>query len=381
MTSVRRISTRPFPAPAQLLRWMLFFVPLAVIAHQLHWSGAVVFACAALAIVPLAGTMGEATEALARRFGAGVGGLLNATFGNAAELVIALTALRRGLDDIVKASLTGSILGNSLLVLGVALFTGGLRRERQKFDGAAASMGSTLLALAAIGLVVPALYNVVASNAVARATITAAQEALREKDLSLEIAVVLFIAYVLSLVFSLGTHRHLYAGVQEPGEHGASPGARGSAPAWRPVLMLLGATLLVAWMSDLLVGAVDEASRTLGLTPVFVGVIVVATIGNAAEHSTAVWMAMRNQMDLALNIAIGSSIQIALFVAPLLVFVSYFMGRAPMDLRFTPFEVVSVAIAVAAVNLVAQDGESNWLEGVLLVAVYIILGLAFYFLP
>jgi len=381
MTSARTASTRWFATPGHLLRGLLLFVPLAVIGHQLHWSSVVVFACAALAIVPLAGTMGAATDALARRFGAGVGGLLNATFGNAAELVIALAALRRGLDDIVKASLTGSILGNSLLVLGVALFAGGLRRERQTFDRAAASMGSTLLALATIGLVVPALFNVVASNAVARSALTAAQEALWERDLSLEIAVVLFIAYLLSLVFSLGTHRHLYAGVQEAGEHGGGGARQARASGWRPVLMLLGATLLVAWMSELLVGAVDEASQTLGLTPVFVGVIVVATIGNAAEHSTAVWMAMRNQMDLALNIAIGSSIQIALFVAPLLVFVSHFMRRAPMDLRFTPFEVVSVAIAVAAVNLVAQDGESNWLEGVLLVAVYVILGLAFYFLP
>jgi Ca2+:H+ antiporter len=381
MTSARTAPTRPFAAPGQLLRGLLLFVPLAALAHQLHWSGVAVFACAALAIVPLAGAMGAATEALARRFGAGVGGLLNATFGNAAELVIALAALRRGLDDIVKASLTGSILGNSLLVLGIALFAGGLRRERQTFDRAAASMGSTLLALAAIGLVVPALFNVVASSAVARSALTAAQEVLRERDLSLEIAVVLFAAYLSSLVFSLGTHRHLYAG--EPGtrEHGSDGAGRGRASTWRPVLMLLGATLLVAWMSELLVGAVEEASHTLGLTPVFVGVIVVATIGNAAEHSTAVWMAMRNQMDLALNIAIGSSIQIALFVAPLLVFVSYFMGRAPMDLRFTPFEVVSVAIAVAAVNLVAQDGESNWLEGALLVAVYVILGMAFYFLP
>jgi Ca2+:H+ antiporter len=362
-----------------VLRGLLLFVPLAAIAHQLHWGGVAVFACAALAIVPLAGAMGEATEVLARRFGAGVGGLLNATFGNAAELVIALAALRRGLDDIVKASLTGSILGNSLLVLGVALLPGGLRRERQTFDRAAASMGSTLLALAAIGMVVPALFNVVASSAVARAALTATQETLRELDLSLEIAVVLFIAYVLSLVFSLRTHRHLYAGGPVAPGHGGAAAARG--PTWRPVLMLLGATLLVAWMSELLVGAVAEASGALGLTPVFVGVIVVATIGNAAEHSTAVLMAARNQMDLALNIAIGSSIQIALFVAPLLVFVSYFMGRAPMDLRFTPFEVVSVAIAVAAVSLVAQDGESNWLEGALLVAVYVILGLAFYFLP
>jgi Ca2+:H+ antiporter len=381
MSAARTFPNGRLVAPEHLLRWLLVFVPLAALAHRLHWSGAAVFACAALAIVPLAGAMGEATGTLAHRFGAGVGGLLNATFGNAAELVIAVAALRRGLDDIVKASVTGSILGNSLLVLGLALFAGGLRRDRQTFDRAAASMGSTLLALAAVGLVVPALFNVVASNAVARAALTAAQEAMRERDLSLEIAVVLFAAYALSLVFSLGTHRHLDAGTGGSPAHGAASGTPPRAGAWRPALTLLAATLLVAWMSELLVGAVGEASRALGLTPVFVGVIVVATIGNAAEHSTAVRMAMRNQMDLALNIAIGSSIQIALFVAPLLVFLSRFLGRGPMDLRFTPFEVVSVAIAVAAVNLVAQDGESNWLEGALLVAVYLVLGLAFYFLP
>jgi Ca2+:H+ antiporter len=380
MTPSPSAATRPLAASGHLLRGLLLFVPLAAIAHHLHWNGVAVFACAALAIVPLAGEMGEATEALARRFGAGAGGLLNATFGNAAELVIALAALRRGLDDVVKASLTGSILGNSLLVLGIALFTGGVRRRRQTFDRAAASMGSTLLALAAIGLLVPALFNVVASSAVARSALTAAQEARRERDLSFEIAVVLFAAYLMSLVFSLGTHRHLYAGAPQARGH-AGDGAPAGAAAWRPALMLLAATSLVAWMSELLVGAVDEASRALGLTPVFVGVVVVAIIGNAAEHSTAVWMAVRNQMDLALHIAIGSSIQIALFVAPLLVFVSCFIRRAPMDLRFTPFEVVSVAIAVAAVSLVAQDGESNWLEGALLVAVYVILGLAFYFLP
>jgi Ca2+:H+ antiporter len=241
-------------------------------------------------------------------------------------------------------------------------------------------MGATLLALAGIGLVIPALYHAVASGAVARATLTAAQEALRERDLSFEIAVVLFVAYALSLVFALGTHRHLYAGTAASTVPERTEGGRRE-HAWGPVLLLLATTVLVVWMSELLVGAVEEASRTLGLTPVFVGVIVVAIIGNAAEHSTAVLAALRDQMDLALNIAVGSSIQIALFVAPLLVFLSRLLGRGPMDLRFTPFEVVSVAVAVAAVNLVSQDGESNWLEGALLVAVYLILGLAFYFLP
>jgi Ca2+:H+ antiporter len=188
---------------------------------------------------------------------------------------------------------------------------------------------------------------------------------------------VLFAAYILSLVFSLRTHRHLYSGQEQVAGHAAAA----HAPIGRSVVMLLVATAFVAWMSELLVGAVEEASHALGLTPVFVGVIVVAIIGNAAEHSTAVLVAMKNKMDLALNIAVGSSIQIALFVAPVLVFLSYAMPHGPMDLRFTPFEVLAVAIAVAVVNLVAQDGESNWLEGALLLAVYLVLGIAFYFLP
>ena len=218
-------------------------------------------------------------------------------------------------------------------MLGLALFAGGRGRDRQTFDRTAASMGATLLALAAIGLVIPALYHVVASGAVARAALTAAQEATRERDLSFEIAVVLFVAYALSLVFTLGTHRHLYAGTAASTVPHRRPGATARTGVWGPALTLLATTALVAWMSELLVGAVDEASHALGLTPVFVGVIVVAIVGNAAEHSTAVLVALRDQMDLALNIAVGSSIQIALFVAPLLVFVSRFLGRGPMDLH------------------------------------------------
>ena len=337
------------------------------------------FAC--LAIIPLAGIMGSATERLASRLGAGVGGLLNATFGNAAELIIALAALQRGLFDVVKASLTGSIIGNVLLVLGASLLVGGLKRERQSFDRAAAAVGSTLLALATIGLLVPALFHHVAESAVRSARITEAKEAVLERSLSLEIAAVLFVAYLLSLWFSLRTHKHLYAGQHVEGGHADHEAeARGGGIA-RAVVTLLAATALVAWMSELLVGAVQETAEVLGLTQVFVGVIVVAVIGNAAEHSTAILMAAKNKMDLALHIAIGSSIQIALFVAPVLVFVSYFMPHGPMDLRFTPFEVLAVAISMGIVNLVAQDGESNWLEGALMLAVYCILGIGFYFLP
>jgi Ca2+:H+ antiporter len=253
-----------------------------------------------------------------------------------------------------------------------------LKRERQTFDRAAAAVGYTLLALAAIGLVVPALFHSVAETAVSGARITLAQEAALERSLSLEIAIVLFLAYVLSLVFSLRTHKHLYAGQSHADEH--DPNAPHVQPV-RAAITLLAATALVAWMSELLVGAVEEASHALGLTQVFVGVIVVAVIGNAAEHSTAILVAIKNKMDLAMNIAIGSSIQIALFVAPVLVFVSYFMPHGLMDLRFTIFEVLAVAIAVGIVNIVAQDGESNWLEGFLMLAVYGILGIAFFFLP
>jgi Ca2+:H+ antiporter len=361
-----------------ILKLLLVFVPLAVLAEWLHWGPLTVFAFACIAIIPLAGMMGEATENLAAKLGAGIGGLLNATFGNAAELIIALVALHRGLYDVVKASLTGSIIGNVLLVLGLAIVAGGRNRERQTFDRAAASVGSTLLALAAIGLVIPALFHWVAEGAVRGARITAARELGLERSLSLEISIVLFAVYLLSLFFSLRTHKHLYAGQDHPSAHEA-PGVPVSQR--RALLTLVGATAFVAWMSELLVGAVEAASHQLGLTEVFVGVIVVAVIGNAAEHSTAVLVAIKNKMDLAMNIAIGSSIQIALFVAPVLVFASYAMPHGPMDLRFTLFEVLAVGVAVAVVNLVAQDGESNWLEGALLLAVYVILGIAFFFLP
>jgi Ca2+:H+ antiporter len=361
-------------APDRWLTGLLVFLPLAVLAERLHWGPLWIFAFAALAIVPLAGLMGEATEQLASRLGAGVGGLLNATFGNAAELIIAVLALRRGLFDVVQASLTGSIIGNSLLVLGLAILLGGAKRERQTFDRSAAGVGSTLLALAAIGLVIPAVFHTIAEGAVDRHVLSGEREAMLEHELSLLIAVVLFAVYVLSLIFSLRTHPHLYRG-HDPEAHPAAA-RRG-----RPVITLLLSTVFVAWMSELLVSVVEEASHRLGLTPVFVGVIVVAIIGNAAEHSTAVLAAMKDKMDLAMNVAIGSSTQIALFVAPILVFASYLIAPRPMTLRFTVFEVLAVGLAVSVVSRVAQDGESNWFEGAMLLAVYLVLGIAFYFLP
>lgn len=355
-------------APENLLSLLLISVPIAVVLELMHASPIAIFVASALAIIPLAGWMGRATEHLAEKLGEGIGGLLNATFGNAAELIIALLALRKGLFDVVKASITGSIIGNILLVLGLSILIGGLKYPKQIFNKTAATLGSTLLALSAIGLVMPAIFHYLVKN-----------NPQAERDLSLEIAIVLFITYVLSLVFTLRTHSHLYKGGVEGEEEEEAIGTHGWSKA-KSIIVLLVATALVALMSEFLVGAVEEASHTLGLTSVFVGVILVAIIGNAAEHSTAVLVAMKNKMDLSLNIAIGSSMQVALFVAPVLVFASY-LFRNPMDLIFTPLEVLAIVGSVAIVALIAQDGESNWMEGVLLLAVYTILGLTFFWLP
>jgi Ca2+:H+ antiporter len=343
---------------------LLVFIPISIALEFLHVDKIWIFATSALGIIPLAGLMGKATEELAKVAGAGLGGLLNATFGNAAELIIALIALRRGLFDIVKASLTGSIIGNILLVLGASVLVGGIRYDKQVFNRTASSVGSTLLALSAIGLVIPALFHMIVIG----------QPAI-EHELSLLIAIVLFITYFLSLIFSLYTHRHLYLGRAALIEE--------ERPEWgknKCIMILILALLGIALLSEFLVGAVEVTAETFGMTDVFIGVIVVAIIGNAAEHSTAILVAYKNKMDLAVNIAIGSSIQIALFVAPILVFVSYLFGE-PMDLSFTDLEVVSVGISVWILSLIAHDGESNWMEGVQLLAVYLILAIAFYFLP
>jgi Ca2+:H+ antiporter len=315
--------------------------------------------------------MGRATESLAERLGAGIGGLLNATFGNAAEMIIAFQGLRAGLTEVVKASLTGSILGNILLVFGVSALAGGLRYKNQKFNRTAASMSATLMGLSAIGLLIPAVFHWVTRG---QPQVGAAEQARAEANISLEISIVLFITYILSLIFALRTHKDLYLGTSEAHDEASPMSMR------RAVIILVAATALIAWMSELLVHAVEPASKAVGLTEIFVGVVVVAIIGNAAEHSTAVLMAIKNQMDLAYHIAVGSSMQIALFVAPVLVFLSYAIGQ-PMNLLFTTFEVITVGLAVAIVSLVAVDGESNWMEGVMLLAVYVIFAIAFFFLP
>lgn len=356
---------------------LLVFVPIGLaMEHILHVEASWVFLTSALAIIPLAGWMGRATEQLAERVGAGLGALLNATFGNAAELIIAIMALRAGLYDLVKASITGSIIGNILLVFGLSALLGGLKFPIQRFNRTAASLGSTMLVLAAVGLVIPAIFHMVSGDTAAAV----------ERSLSLEISVVLIVTYIASLVFALKTHSHLYLGAAAPieGEDAAHPiDSTGHVP-WpvrRSFTVLVAAAAMVGVMSELLVGATEEAAEAFGMSEIFVGVILVALVGNAAEHSSAVLMALKNKMDLAANIAVGSSIQVALFVAPVLVFLSYWIGPAPMDLRFTTMEVVAVTVSVAIMALISQDGESHWMEGVQLLAVYVILGITFFFLP
>lgn len=348
------------------LDFLLIFVPVTVVLEVLRADPLLVFVSAGLAIIPLAGLLGRATEHLTTHVGAGVGALLNASLGNAAELIIALVALREGLHDVVKASLTGSIIGNILLVLGVSMFAGGIKYERQKFNQTAAGMGASLLLLAAVGLIIPALFHFTASD----------RGVAVEKDLSLVISLILFIIYALSLLFILRTHRHLFAGdSHSASDLGEQPWSKRAS-----VTVLTVVTCLVALMSEMLIGALEPAAHRLGLTQVFVGVILVALVGNAAEHSTAVMVAVKNKMDLAYGIAVGSSLQIALLVAPVLVFASYLFG-APLDLIFTPFEVAAVTMSVLVVGFVAMDGESNWMEGAMLVGVYLMLAIAFFFLP
>jgi Ca2+:H+ antiporter len=369
------------------LNWLLAFVPVAILLRFVPSleNPTALFIVSCLAIIPLAGLMGRATEHLAEHVGAGVGGLLSATFGNAAELIIALFALSKGLDAVVKASITGSIIGNVLLVLGASLVSGGVKFRRQEFNRTATGVNATALTLAAIALVIPTVFHFVAGSVpVASGGWTPA----RERALSLAIAVVLFLTYAASLVFSLVTHRRLFAGEATSDDFCAAAGkeltlaeedgARGSMRRW--IMTLVVATMFVALIAEFLVGAVESAKDSLGLTEVFLGVIVVAVIGNAAENSSAILMALRNKMDLSLGIALGSSLQIALFVAPVLVFASYLFGR-PMDLEFTIPEVVAVVASVFIVEQIASDGESNWLEGVQLLSVYAILAILFYFLP
>ena len=350
------------------MRVLLVFVPMAVIGSLMGAPAILVFILSAVAIIPLAGLIGEATEALAHKMGPGIGGLLNATFGNAAELIIALFALFRGYDNVVKASLTGSIIGNLLLVLGASLLAGGIRHPVQRFNRTAAGSGATLMVLAAMGMVIPAIFH----------RLVGAGQSYAEHGLSLSVSLILVLAYALNLLFSLVTHKDLYNPKNVDADAELHQGVPSSTR--QSVIKLVFSTMFVAWMSEILVGTVEETSRGLGLTEVFIGVVVVAIVGNAAEHSTAVIMAWKNQADLAVGIAMSSALQIALFVAPMLVFASYLRSQ-PMDLLFTPMEVAAMILAVILARMVSEDGESNWLEGAMLLMIYAILATAFFFLP
>ncbi|MGI8460845.1 MAG: calcium/proton exchanger [Solirubrobacterales bacterium] len=372
--SAKRRGIRGFLFSSQGWPYMLVpFIPLAVVFEFAHASATLIFAVAALGIVPTAALMGLATEELAARSGPGIGGFLNVTFGNAPEIIIAVFALNAGLQEVVKASIAGSILGNILLVLGASMFIGGLKRDKQTFNQTAATAQSTMLLLAVAALLMPAIFVLVQGDGLPPIGAELVEYDSTVEKLSLATAFVLIGTYVAGLIFSLKTHRDLFnPPYAEQEEHGFGWSVR------RSVIMLAIAGVAVGLMSEILVGSISEASEAIGLSEFFVGVIVVAIVGNAAEHWVAVLMAMKNKMDLAVNIAIGSSAQIALFAAPLLVVASFFLGPSPMPLVFNGFELGAVLVAILIANYVTQDGESTWFEGVQLLAVYVILAIAFF---
>jgi Ca2+:H+ antiporter len=347
-------------------------IPIAVALELTHASATVIFAAAALGIIPTAALMGRATEELAAKSGPGIGGFLNVTFGNAPELIIAMFALSQGLQEVVKASVVGSILGNMLLVLGASMLAGGLRRDKQTFNRTSAGVQTTMLMLAAAALVMPAIFELVEGTGLPAPGAESVNYDSTVEHLSLAVAIVLIATYVIGLFFSMKTHRSLFnPEYEEEDTWGWS--VRTS------MIALAVSGLLVGLMSEVLVGSISEASESIGLSEFFVGVIVVAIVGNAAEHWVAVLVAMKNKMDLAVNIAIGSSAQIALFVAPVLVIASFFLGPYPLALVFNGFELAAILIAVLVANQVTTDGESNWFEGAQLLLLYFLFGLAFYF--
>ena len=357
----------PLKTRAVWLNLLLAAVPAAFALHLAHADPLLIFLAAAVAIIPLAGVLGEATETLSAYSGPVIGGLLNATMGNATELILAFFALRAGHVEVVKASLSGSIIGNLLLVLGLSILAGGIGREKQQFSRTAAGANSTMLFLAVAALVMPAVYDLSIHESLK-------YQGLDVQTLSLWTAGVLMAVYGVSFLFTLKTHKSLFVAGEVA--HAAKPEQSRRAA----LLSLVLATVLIAILSEMLVDEIGAVTRQLGMTELFVGVIVVAIVGNAAEHSSAVVMARRNHMDLAMTIAVGSSTQIALFVAPLLVFLSWGLGNR-MSLVFHPLEIASIALSVLIVEMISSDGESNWFEGAQLLALYLILGAAFYFVP
>jgi Ca2+:H+ antiporter len=351
------------------LLWLLIAAPVAIGASFLHAPPLVIFAASAIAIIPLSGLLGHATEELSAHTGPTLGGLVNASLGNLAELIIAGLALRAGLTDLVKASITGSIIGNLLLVLGASQLAGGLKYRTQKFNPNFAGTSVSLLVIAAVGLIVPALFLAAHPDPTRAAT----------QRVSEFVAGFLIVGYVLYLIYSMGTHKSAFDALEKE-TYDETP-ANDAVPQWtleRTIIVLVAVAGAIGWMSDLLVGSTEATVHTLGLSSVFVGLVLIPIIGNAAEHSSAVLMARKNRMDLAASIAIGSSVQVALFVAPVLVFVGMIVGH-PLDLAFGTFEVASVTLAVWITSAIVLDAESNWLEGAFLLLVYGILAVAFFY--
>ena len=350
------------------------FIPIAIALEVAHASATIIFVTSAVGVIPTAALMGRATEELAARSGPGIGGFLNVTFGNAPEIIIAFFALREGLQEVVKASLVGSILGNILLVMGAAMFVGGLRRERQYFERTAANTQALMLLLACVALILPAIYELVIGGSLPNPTEKSDEFPADIEAMSVGVSVVLLATYAGGLLFSLRTHRSLFNPEHASEDHEGEPWSVRTA-----VIALAIAGVAVGVMSEILVGSISEASESIGLSPFFVGVIVVAIVGNAAEHWVAVYFAARDKMDLSVNIAIGSSAQVALFAAPLLVLVSFFVGPFPMALVFNGLELGAILLAVLIANQVTQEGESTWFEGLQLLAVYLVLGLVFFY--
>ncbi len=345
---------------------LLAFVPLAAAAEHLGWGDTAVFACSALAIVPLAVWLSTATEELSLALGPAIGSLLNAFFGNATELIIALTALRAGLGEIVKASITGTVMANLLLALGLSMLVGGIGRREQVFQPVVARVNGSAMTLAVLAILIPSLSS-----------LTPGATHGGNEAFSLFVAWLLLLVYALTLLFSLRTHRSLYeVAAVELHEDGSSPADRPPILPW--LLVLFGATAGLAYVSELFVGVIETVTASFGFTPLFTGIVLLPLLGGVAEYITAVSLARRNQMDLAVSVALGSTLLVALLVVPLLILLGPALGQ-PLDLSFNPFELVAIATAVLVSNLVSLDGRSDWLEGVLLLAAYGILAAGFYF--
>jgi Ca2+:H+ antiporter len=365
----------------KFLRYMLIFVPLAAIAEFVLHNPLLIFAFSCIGLIPLAGLLGEATEELAIHTGPKLGGLLNATLGNAAELIITIVALSAGKYELVKASITGSILGNLLLILGLSLLLGGWKHGIQRFDKDTAGMSASMMTLAVIGLIIPTLFEVLREVQAGAVDVFQTEVVDSALDaLSLGVAGVLILLYILSLIFTFRTPQD--ATISHTGVDDHSAESEKHVAKWdvrTSVGVLVVCTLAIVFLSEFLVGAVEPVVESLGVSELFLGIIIIPLVGNVAEHIVGVQVAYKNKMDLSLAISLGSSMQIALFVAPLLVFISLIFGRE-MTLYFSVFEVAALTLSVMLASLISVDGKSNWLEGAQLLAVYIILGMGFFFI-